>query len=1011
MDTGRAVTSSNWRLIMSNEINIENLTKEAIDLPKEERQKFIRERTANNQELIQQATLIIDQIEIENNLEASLASIDVKIGDHIGPYHILDELGDGGMGKVFLVEQKQPVQRRVALKIIKLGMDTKDVLARFEMERQALALMSHPNVASVIDAGVTDSGRPYFVMEYVPGITISEYADQHNLTIKQRIGLVIQACRGVLHAHQKGILHRDLKPGNILVTEKDSEPLVKIIDFGVAKSTQQRLVSETVYTQLGVFIGTPNYTSPEQAGASPLDVDTRTDVYSLGVILYELMVGKLPFDPDTFHNKSLGEVQQIIKEKEAPSPYDRLKAVRFAQKSIAKHRKSSFVELKRIIKGDLSCIIMHSIEKDRVERYASVSALEADLQRFLVGKPVEAQPHTTTYRTKRFIGRHKLMVGSIFSVVTALSVGLVSTLMALQHAEQETTKAQRQSVHALAVSELMREVLLSSNPWKQSFESNITLKKVITDIEKKMDNEELLKAKKFDKVKELGMENSLLWKMRRDISSTYSSMKDYQPSERNLRIAIDLLKEENTEDWLEVVKLEIRLATIMVKQGKIEDAEKLFEASVQKITPPQNQKQASVLLNSADVFLNFNSKINKIQYNKGLLKISEKFFGAESKEYALQLVELAGSYYDSNLSSDFDSGIKASGLAKTIASKLTPPDLNLERRARKILILLLTIRPFADQAIKEAEENLQWSTEKFGEHHLNSFNSQSILINAFVNKGDHKKALLSIKDFESKLSHSEEAKKLLLGQILQLKAYSLISLNQYNDSLAVAKQILQMSKENGIPWQRSYSLELISDNNYFLGDLHQAELNIRKSIEANPNTIDYNKSLTLSKLAYIHLSNNELESALNTANESLSLNPNNEISKSVLAFVDSENNDLDEAIKKFRDAQLQYADNYGTKSEEYKLYLSNLIINLSLSGNKKEALELANTIDTGDSETVYAASIELSIMAAKVASGKAIDPNHAKILFERIDKYWPNNIIQYKYAKKAADFIGIKDSP
>ena len=992
---------------MGKEINIENLSKKAIKLPKEERQKYIREQTANNQKLIQQATLIIDQIEIEKNLEASLASIDVKIGDYIGPYHILDELGDGGMGKVFLVEQKQPVQRRVALKIIKLGMDTKDVLARFEMERQALALMSHPNVASVIDAGVTDSGRPYFVMEYVPGISISEYADQQNLTIKQRINLVIQACRGVLHAHQKGILHRDLKPGNILVTEKDNEALVKIIDFGVAKSTQQKLVSETVYTQLGVFIGTPNYTSPEQAGATPLDVDTRTDVYSLGVILYELIVGKLPFDPDTFHNKSLGEVQLIIKEKEAPSPYDRLKAVRFAQKSIAKQRKSSFVELKRMIKGDLSSIIMRSIEKDRVERYASVSALEADLKRFLVGKPVEAQPHTTAYRTKRFIGRHKLMVGSIFSILLALTAGLVSTYLALKHAEQETLKAQRQSVHALAVSDLMRDVLLSSDPWEKRYESNITLKKVITDIEDKMDNEELLKAKKFKKVKELGMENSLLWKMRRDISSTYLSMKDYQPSERNLRIAIELLEKEKTEEWLDLVKLEIRLAAIMVKQGKVEEAEKLFKESVQKINPPQNNKQASVLLDSANVFLNFNSEINKIKYNNDLLDVAEKFFGIESNEYAWQQVKLAGSYYDSNKTSDFDEGIKASRSAKTIASKLTPPDLKLEIQARKILILLLTIRPFPDQAIKEAEENLQWSTGKFGEYHLTTFNAQSVLINALVTNGNHKKALSSIHQFEVSLSHSEEAKKLLLGQILHLKAYSLISLNQYNDSLAAAQQILKLGIENGIPWQQSYSYELISDNNYYLGKLHQAELDIRKSIEANPNTIAYNKSITLSKLALIYVSKNELEKALKTANESLKLNSKNEISKAVLAYVNFENNNLNEAIQQFRDAKSQYAENYGTNSEEYKLYLSNLILILTVSDNQPEALELANSINIGDSETVYAAAIELSIMAVKKASGQTIEMNRAKLLIERINEFWPKNIIHYKFANKAIDIIGL----
>lgn len=994
---------------MSDENHLNKIVDAATLLPENERVQFIQDRTNNNPDLVKQASLLLEQKQIEKSIDDTLANIDIKIGDHIGPYHILDELGDGGMGKVFLVEQKQPVQRRVALKIIKLGMDTKEVLARFEMERQALALMSHPNVAAVIDAGVTEAGRPYFVMEYVPGITISKYADQHNLTLKQRIGLVMQACRGVLHAHQKGILHRDLKPGNILVTEKDGEPLVKIIDFGVAKSTQQKLVSETIYTKLGVFIGTPNYTSPEQAGASPLDVDTRTDVYSLGVILYELIVGKLPFDPDTFYNKSLDEVQRIIKEKDAPSPYDRLKSTRFAQKNIAKHRKSSFIELKRMVRGDLSSIIMRSIEKDRVERYASVSALEADLGRFLQGKPVDAQPHTTIYRTKRFIGRHKLMVGSIFSILLALSAGLVSTFLALKHAEKETLKAQRQSVHASAVSDLMREVLLSSDPWSQSFESNITLKKVIRDIEKRLDNGELLKADKFDKVKELGMENSLLWKMRRDISSTYSSMNEFQPSERNLRIAIDLLKKQKSDDWLEIVKLEIRLSAIMVQLGKIDEAEILFHQSINKVNPPQNAQQASILLDSAEVFLNFNTKIDEIKYNNNLLAIAEQFFGNQSKIYALQLVRLSGSYYDSSKTSDFDKGIKSSRLAKAIASKLTPPDLNLERQARKILILLLTIRPFPEQAVNEAEDNLQWSLKHFGQLHLNTFNSHSVLINSLVAKGDHQKALSSIDKIESSLT--QDASDQLLGQILRLKAYSLICLNKYHDSLSVGNQILQIAIKENIIWKQSFGLELISDSSYYLGNLEQAEVNIKKAIETNPNAIDYNKSLTLSKLAQVYLSKNQLEKAEDIAHQSLKLNSKNDLSQTVLAHIAHSNGNINKAIDYFRSAKASYTDNYGTNGEEYLMYVANLVLILSLTENHQEAFELANTIDVSGSQTVYAAAIGLSIMAAKVASNQAVDTNQANILFERINTYWSKNIIQYQYTKSAADFIGIINSP
>jgi serine/threonine protein kinase len=992
---------------MPDEINLDNIVNEATMLPDNEQAKYIQEQTGNKTELVEQATLLLQQKHNEQTVDNSFANIDVKIGDRIGPYHILDELGDGGMGKVFLVEQKKPIQRRVALKIIKLGMDTKDVLARFEMERQALALMSHPNVAAVIDAGVTDSGRPYFVMEYVPGLTISGYADQYSLTIKQRIGLVIQACRGVLHAHQKGILHRDLKPGNILVTEKDGEPLVKIIDFGVAKSTQQRLVNETVYTQLGVFIGTPNYTSPEQAGASPLDVDTRTDVYSLGVILYELMVGKLPFDPDTFHNKSLGEVQLIIKEKQAPSPYDRLKTTRFAHKHIAKQRKSSFGDLKKTIKGDLSCIIMRAIEKDRIERYPTVSALESDLQRYLEGLPVEAQPHTVTYRTIRFIGRHKFMVGSIFSIVLALTSGLIATFMALKHAELETLNAKRQSVHSTAVSVLMTDLLLNTDPRKKNHRKNITLRQVIIDLEEKLDKGELLKSKRFDELKELGMEPSLLWSLREDLSSVHLSMNNYELSKKNLVSAIQLRKQNAPDDWLEIVKLELTLSARLVQLDKINEAETLFLQSIAKLDPPKDKEQAKVLLYSGIIFTNFNTSLDKIEHNRKLLKVSQDMFGDKSEEYAKQLLNLSKQLYDDSDPKFLQEAIDLVIKSQVLARGLTPPDTDLESNAKQTLVLLLTYSPRQEQAILEAKNLVQWTAVNYGDKHMNTINAQSLLINAYFTSGSAKNALAILEDIEPIILNSEDLSNLYSSEIFINKSTALLMLGRYKEGLTLSETgLMNTEREDYNLWSTSI-LDMISEHAYFLGELEKSESSIKKSISSDPNDLDFNKSFRYSKLAEIYLSNNELEKAMQEAKKSLKLSLLNSSAHSILAHIAFQNKNSEEAIKQFKMAEKVYKDNFGIMGEGYLLHVSNLVLILSLTGNAQEALAFANSIEIGESETVYASVIRLSIMAAKVASGQNIDQQHAKQLFELVNSHWSKKIFQYKYASNAAEFIGI----
>src|SRR5215472_1509509 len=320
----------------------------------------------------------------------------------------MEQIGEGGMGLVFVAEQQQPVRRKVALKVIKPGMDTRQVIARFEAERQALAMMDHPHIAKVHDGGTTAEGRPYFVMELVKGTPITDYCDQHRLTTRQRLALFVDVCSAVQHAHQKGIIHRDLKPSNVLVSLHDVTPVVKVIDFGVAKAIGQQLTDKTVYTAMAQMVGTPLYMSPEQAGLSSLDVDTRSDVYSLGVLLYELLTGTTPFDRETLHKASYDEIRRIIREDEAPRPSTRLSTIEQAALStIAERRGLEPRRLSQQVRGELDWIVMKALEKDRNRRYESASALAADVHRYLAGEPLLAGPPTAAYRLRKFVTRNK----------------------------------------------------------------------------------------------------------------------------------------------------------------------------------------------------------------------------------------------------------------------------------------------------------------------------------------------------------------------------------------------------------------------------------------------------------------------------------------------------------------------------------------------------------------------------------------------------------------------------
>ena len=351
----------------------------------------------------------------------------------------MELIGEGGFGLVFVAEQTEPVRRKVALKVLKPGMDTRDVVARFEAERQALALMDHPNISRVLDAGSTPFGRPYFVMELVRGVPITDYCDAQKLAPKDRLALFVQVCQAVQHAHQKGVIHRDIKPSNVLVTMIDGKPVPKVIDFGVAKAVGQSLTEKTIYTRFAQILGTPLYMSPEQAEMSGVDVDTRADVYALGVLLYELLTGTTPFDRDRFRRAAFDEIRRIIREEEPPRPSTRLSSLGSTLADVSAHRGTDPGKLAGVVRGELDWIVMKCLEKDRNRRYETANGLARDVERFIEGDAVEACPPTLSYRLRKFYRRNRAAVW-----IVSLFLGLTyAGASGIYFAYQRAVRAER----------------------------------------------------------------------------------------------------------------------------------------------------------------------------------------------------------------------------------------------------------------------------------------------------------------------------------------------------------------------------------------------------------------------------------------------------------------------------------------------------------------------------------------------------------------------------------------
>jgi len=658
----------------------------------------------------------------------------VASGLTIDRYRLLEKIGEGGWGEVFVAEQYEPVRRRVALKVIKLGMDTRQVVARFEAERQALAMMDHPNIAKVLDGGATDTGRPFFVMELIRGVKITEYCDQVNMNTQDRLQLFISVCQAVQHAHQKGIIHRDLKPSNILVTMHDGVPVPKVIDFGIAKATEGRLTDRTVYTQLHQFVGTPAYMSPEQAEMSGLDVDTRSDIYSLGVLLYELLTGGPPFDPKELLQAGLDEMRRTIRQKEPQRPSTRLAAMpQEQQTTTAKRRSLEAPRLIHLLEGDLDWIVLKCLEKDRTRRYDSAGSLAFDLQRHLSDQPVHARPPSTTYVLAKTIRRNSLVCLASAAVLLTLICGMSFSLWQAARARREAIRAQdaeKRSEQRLRESEaivrFLTEVFESPDPTRDG--RSITIAEKLDSARKELETE------LADQPETKALLQSTLGK-------TYHGLGLYAESVELEEKALDYYRNRYGNKHASTIKAMSNLAWTYGALWRPAEALELAEQAAalgREVLGTEHSETIWALNALSSTYSNLGRTREALALSEEVLTLRRKLLGPEHHDTLGAFNNFA---YDTYLAGDFEKALVLFEELLTLRLKVDGPEHPDTLKALENLANCYAACGREEEALRSREEVLSVRRKVLGPEHPDTLISMFNLVLSWIEHGRAEEAI------------------------------------------------------------------------------------------------------------------------------------------------------------------------------------------------------------------------------------------------------------------------------
>ncbi len=705
----------------------------------------------------------------------------------IGPYQLLHSIGEGGMGEVWLAEQLEPVRRRVALKIIKAGMDTKEVVARFESERQVLAMMDHPAIARVLDAGSTPEGRPYFVMEHVQGVAITEHCDAQRLSTAERLALMAEVCDGVQHAHQKAIIHRDLKPSNILVSVVDGKAQPKIIDFGIAKAIGRRLTDRTLLTELGAVIGTPEYMSPEQADSTGEDVDTRTDVYSLGVVLYELLTGELPFSSRELRAKTDEELRRTLREVEPPRPSTRLRRLEEATaREIARRRRTEPGTLRRQLQGDLDSITLKAMEKERGRRYGGAAELGEDLRRHLRHEPVLAQPPSTGYRLRKYLRRHRV-AATVVSGLTVLLVAYAAS-MAVQtrriaaerdRANRERETAERASAFLASMLGTVKPDALGKSLWSdlhhrvgaahgdesgaspEALDALAALDRALKGVSPTQTALHLLDGEILDRAgktieHDMAGDPVLASRLEHTLGTTYVSLGLYPQGVHHFQRAIALrtaaLGPENA-DTLDSMRL---LADAYARQGRYSDAQSLYSRVLEvrrRVRGPEHPETLNALFGLATAYQRQGKNEEAEKILTPLLDVERRTFGPEHLTTLKTGNELATVYWNQGRYEDAEKLLRTSVEANRKNFGPEFPDTLVDTNN---LAVLSATRGNLAQAETLFTEVLAVSQKVLGPEHPDTLGRMANLANLYLEEGRYPEA-------EKLVAQALEGKRRVLG--------------------------------------------------------------------------------------------------------------------------------------------------------------------------------------------------------------------------------------------------------